>query len=79
MTPLCSHIIFCRSNPSAAEAILDPHKLSARVAELSGRNAFNVASVREYFRQNGSVYIACASGSPGREKYGKGFIVQRVS
>lgn len=54
------------------------HALGARIAELSGRNAWGYRSVRERLRRSGSVYIAAAADHRS-DVFGAGFIVRRLA
>ena len=56
---------------------VEPGELSAVLTELSGR-AGMLGIVSRGVRRNGRCYVATAAGSPGRERFGRGFIVERV-
>lgn len=65
---------------SVPDEIVQFHELDTRVSALAGRNPLQIGrAVRRRLAQRGRVYIATAAGSPGRETYGTGFIIEKVA
>lgn len=63
--------------PDHAERV-EFHRIRARVVELSGRD-IAPAWFERGLRRNGRVYVATQRNSIGRQLYGRGFMVLKVT